>query len=134
MYQRNSLTDLVPVGTGTQSATYRVAVDISQYANFVVQLTYDASFIGTLKVYGSLSSTQPDVSSALSLSNKFVAVALLDMDASTIVAGSTGVVVTAGAIGSKLVDVQSNTLKWAIIEVTRTAGSFVVDYMKSSNQ
>lgn len=134
MYQRNSLTDLTPVPSGDKSETYRVYVDVSQYANLSVQLAYDASFAGTLKVYGSLMSGQPDVTLAVSTSNMFSAIALLDMDASSVTVGSTGIVVTAGSAGAKAVDVQFNTLRWVCVEVTRSAGTFNVSYMKSSNQ
>lgn len=125
--------DVAPVATAVLSATSRVYVNVEQAQNMSVQVSYDNVFAGTIRVYGSLSSTQPDVSTSLSTSNEFFPLSTADFDTDTIIAGTTYYTVTAGAAGIKAFDVQAILAKWICIEVVRTAGTFRTTYMKSNN-
>lgn len=122
-----------PVAIAAQAATTRTAVDVSQFANMSVQVAYDAAFAGTIKVFGSLQSAAPDVSSALSQSNEFFPLSTADFDTDTIIPGTTFYTVVAGSVGIKAFDVQTSLVKWIVIEVVRTTGTYDMTYMKSNN-
>lgn len=122
-----------PVAISAQAATTRTYIDVSDYVNLTFQVTYDASFAGTVRVYGSLQSAQPDVSAALSQSNEFFDLATARHDTAAIVAGATGYTVVAASVGIISADVQYNLVKWVCIEVVRTAGTYDMTYMKCNN-
>jgi len=134
-HQRNKLGDLSPSSSGTQTTTYRSApIDVSQYANLTVQLSHDATYAGTLKVYGSLQSATPAPATANSLSNQKALLGILDLDSGAVLAGNTGVVTTAASALTRLFDVQCVAIKWLWVEVVPSAGSFDVTIMKASNK
>lgn len=133
MNGRNSRRDIAPVAITTQTAATRTYVDMSLYAISIVQLAYNATFDGTIKVYGSLQSTQPDVTVAVSQTNEFFPLALARMDTAALVPGATGIVVAPGSAGCVAFEPQADLIKWLCIEVTRTAGSYDMTYMHSNN-
>lgn len=123
----------VPIAITNQSATTRTAVDVSKFANMSVQVAYDASFAGTVKVYGSLQSTEPNVSSAVSQSNEYFPLAIADFTSDSVIAGGTGYTVVAASAGIIAFDTQAILLKWVVIEVVRTAGTYDMTYMVANN-
>lgn len=121
------------VALEAEDSTQTIYIDVEQYLNCSFMLTYDAAFDGTVRVYGSLQSAQPDVTDTLALGNEYFDLATARHDTGATVAGATGYTVTAGSAGCISADVQYQLIKWVAITVTRTAGTYDLTYMRSNN-
>lgn len=122
-----------PTTISSQSATTRTRVNVSNFANMSVQVAYDAAFDGTIKVYGSLQESAPDVSLTADQSNEYFPLAIADFTSDSIIAGGTGYTITPASAGIKAFDTQAILLKWVVIEVVCTAGTYDMTYMLANN-
>lgn len=122
-----------PTAISNQSATTRTAVNVSNFANMSVQVAYDASFNGTIKVYGSLQDSAPSVASAASQSNEYFPLAIADFTSDSVIAGGTGYTITPASAGIKAFDTQTILVKWVVIEVVCTGGTYDMTYMIANN-
>lgn len=106
-------------GTGT-------VIDVSGFRNIMLQIGTDSSANLTLKIQGSLSETAPNFSTAASTSNHWDYVGCYDLDGASLVAGSTGFVVT-GTDDFVNYLVNTEGFNWLCATVTaRSAGSVTV--------
>lgn len=113
------LTAKAATGTGE-------SINVEDFTNIVLAFSSDTSANGTVKFQGSVSDSAPTFSSAQSTANHWDYVQTKDLEDGSTIDGDTGIAL-AGTDDVRLVEVNTNLLKWITATVTaRSAGSFTV--------
>lgn len=115
----------IGAGTGFVSPASKIAY-CDDHQHIVLAVDADSAATLTLKVVGSIQDTVPDFGKAASSTNQWDYVQLIDLDTSTELNGSTGIVLAA-ATHHKLYEVNVNALKHVAVIITAwTSGAIAV--------
>ena len=110
------------------------SMHVGPYRNIIIAISTSGSANLTVKVEGTVESSEPDWASAASPSNIYANVGLFPYDSNTYIAGATGVVF-AGADRTELYEVNTNGLAWVNFRVSGySAGAVTIKAMLTDNK
>jgi len=116
-----------------ENATSTILLNTSSYRNTLISVFASTGSTGTIKVKGS-NEDEPAFGSAVSATNKWDYVGIVNLNSHQEITGDTGVVYT-GATGVEIFEVNVNAFKWITVELTGySAGEFTVEACQTNNQ
>ena len=112
-------------GVGTE-------INVSQYRNIVVALSFPAASTAKAQAQGSILKTAPDFSAAQTAANHWDYLQMKDLEDGSSIAGDDGVSVTADA-DVRLFEINTNLMEWVNFEVSGYTGGSVTAQILTAN-
>ncbi len=110
-----------------------IPLNVASYRNVMVEVSYDSSYAGTIKFYGSSNKTAPDYTSVVALDNSYSGIQAINKEDWVDIDWDTWITITSWAAGSKLFEINSNLLESLWIKMTRTAGTINISLNCTTN-
>lgn len=115
------------------NGTSTVIIDAASYRNTLITVFAATGSTGTIKVKGS-NEDEPAFGSAVSVTNKWDYVGIVNLNSHSEITGDTGVAYS-DATGVDIFEVNINAFRWLTVELSEySAGAFTVTSCQTNNQ